>query len=99
MCRSCRRTDTNRRRRVSLAKKLQVLERDNYRCVYCDADLRIVEANIDHIISVADGGGNSIENLQATCWECNQYKGESSDWPDESSDWVDLAEYQLPMDL
>ncbi|MCY3544478.1 MAG: HNH endonuclease [Chloroflexi bacterium] len=92
MCYPCKRADFRRRRRISPSKRARVLERDGYRCCYCEANLRFVEANIDHIISVADGGDNSIENLQATCWECNQHKGESSDR-------VDLDEYQLPMDL
>ena len=52
----------------------QVLERDGYRCVYCDADLRTITAHIDHRTPLVDGGSQDIDNLQATCSKCNRRK-------------------------
>jgi predicted restriction endonuclease len=57
-------------------KRLQILERDNYKCQYCGADLRKIEekgfsAQIDHIKSKRAGGKDNFENLVASCWECN----------------------------
>lgn len=52
----------------------QVLERDNYRCVYCDEDLKTTTAHIDHKVPLIDGGSQDIENLQATCPKCNRRK-------------------------
>jgi 5-methylcytosine-specific restriction protein A len=49
-----------------------VLKRDRYRCQVqgqgCDG--RGVEA--DHIVSVAEGGDNSLENLRAICVPCHR---------------------------
>ncbi|MDE2118263.1 MAG: HNH endonuclease [Betaproteobacteria bacterium] len=54
-----------------------VLKRDNYRCVKCGAspsNNHKVELEVDHIIPVAKGGGNALENLQILCRDCNQGK-------------------------
>ena len=37
---------------------------------------------IDHKVSVADGGDNSLGNLQTICVRCNESKGERSDLSD-----------------
>ncbi|CAN0116214.1 unnamed protein product, partial [Phaeothamnion confervicola] len=34
--------------------------------------------DIDHIVEVADGGGNGIENLQALCPSCHRVKTKAS---------------------
>ena len=52
----------------------EVLERDGYKCVYCNVDLKTVDFHIDHRIPINDGGSNNISNLQATCVTCNLYK-------------------------
>ncbi|HWI20993.1 MAG TPA: HNH endonuclease [Baekduia sp.] len=49
-----------------------VFERDGGRCVECDADFDI---QFDHIIPVAMGGANTVENLQLLCAPCNKSKG------------------------
>jgi hypothetical protein len=30
---------------------------------------------VDHVVPVAEGGGNEIENLVTSCFECNSGKG------------------------
>ena len=55
--------------------KKSVLERDAYRCVMCDTHLDLC---CDHIISEADGGPTTLENLQTLCRACNTRKGSRS---------------------
>lgn len=79
--------DKLRRRNISAKDKQFVLERDNYTCQICgiskqffndlcpgSGDYLLLE--IDHIVSVANGGkGNDVSNLQCLCWRCNRKKG------------------------
>ena len=69
-----RRNAKARERYTTRKYRDQVLERDNHRCVYCHADLKIVTAHIDHRIPLDDGGSQDIHNLQATCPKCNHRK-------------------------
>ena len=71
-----------RMRYVSAKKRLQVLKRDEHRCVYCHADLTKVPLAIDHLIPVTRGGTNAINNLQATCKTCNARKKDLPDGDD-----------------
>lgn len=48
-----------------------VLVRDGCVCVYCGG----LATTADHVLSVANGGTNTLENLAASCWPCNRRKG------------------------
>ena len=68
--------------RVAIGKKLRfsVFERDDFTCQYCgknpkDHDIIL---NLDHAVSVKDGGDNSEDNLITSCWDCNIGKGATS---------------------
>jgi 5-methylcytosine-specific restriction endonuclease McrA len=52
--------------------RLAVWQRDGGRCVACGADF---ELQFDHVIPVALGGADTVENLQVLCAPCNQRKG------------------------
>ena len=39
---------------------------------------RIIELHADHIVSVADDGKTTLENLQTLCQDCNLGKGRTS---------------------
>jgi 5-methylcytosine-specific restriction endonuclease McrA len=64
-------------RAVPLNIRFKVLNRDNFRCVYCGkspaTDLS-VKLHIDHIVPFSRGGTNSLENLQTLCEQCNYGK-------------------------
>lgn len=55
-------------------KYVQILLKDP--CSYCGA--RVERPEIDHIVSVADGGRGNWENLTAACRNCNAAKGGKS---------------------
>jgi len=66
-------------RNVSLSLRLNVLSRDNFRCVYCgkspatDIGIRL---HIDHITPFSKGGKSELNNLQTLCEECNLGKSD-----------------------
>lgn len=69
--------DEPTRTTIPLKDRWAVLKRDNYRCAKCGASPsndHIVELEVDHVIPVARGGGNALENLQTLCHRCNQGK-------------------------
>ncbi|MBI1858783.1 MAG: HNH endonuclease, partial [Candidatus Melainabacteria bacterium] len=61
-------------RTIPLGIRLKVLDRDNFRCIFCGCspatDLG-VKLHIDHIISYSKGGKSTLENLQTLCEKCN----------------------------
>lgn len=62
---------------IPLKDRWAVLKRDNYSCAKCGASPsknHQVELEVDHIQPVAKGGGNTLENLQTLCRQCNQGK-------------------------
>jgi len=56
-----------------LTKKLMAAQ--NYKCVYCPADLRVSGVHRDHIIPISKGGEHADQNMQALCPTCNLKKG------------------------
>jgi len=66
-------------KRKSMGQKLRfsIFERDSFMCQYCGRtpDKEGVVLNVDHIISVKNGGGNDKNNLLTACFDCNIGKG------------------------
>jgi len=54
-------------------------ERQSGQCMYCKSslgdDASDEEYQVDHIIALASGGTNRIQNLQLLCCDCNRSKG------------------------
>ena len=69
------------RQRIPDRVFFDVLERDNWECVYRGRELFYDDeeeednVEIDHKIPVSRGGSNDPDNLQATCGYCNARKG------------------------
>ncbi|MFH2043350.1 MAG: HNH endonuclease signature motif containing protein [Acidobacteriota bacterium] len=60
-----------RKRKISKELRVQVLVRDKYRCKMCGRSKDEVSLHVDHIIPVAKGGTDEIDNLAALCSDCN----------------------------
>ena len=59
--------------------RLAIYLRDDFRCIYCLADLRAVEPTditLDHVACDSDGGGNTPNNLVTACRHCNCTRGD-----------------------
>lgn len=52
-------------------KRMQVFERDGYKCGKCGKQLTRFTATLDYLRSPAEGGDESAENLVTTCADCN----------------------------
>lgn len=65
--------DNARRERIPDEVRAFVWERDEGRCTKCGAQQ---ELQFDHVIPVAKGGGNSIDNIQILCGNCNRQKSD-----------------------
>lgn len=68
--------------RQSLSKKLrfEVFEQNNFTCQYCgrSPQNQSITLQVDHIISVKNGGTNDRNNLITSCWDCNIGKGKKT---------------------
>jgi hypothetical protein len=54
--------------------RIRVFERDGYLCRSCQKQLTRFTATLDHVIPVAEGGDNSLDNLVTICLDCNSRK-------------------------
>jgi hypothetical protein len=58
--------------------RFAVLRRDGFRCAYCGRGQDDgVQLHIDHLVPVARGGRNELENLVTACATCNLGKSAS----------------------
>lgn len=70
----------SRRKSIPGKIRLNVMERDNYKCQMCGRTVDDgVKLHIDHIIPVSKGGSNNMNNLQVLCHECNLAKHDRMD--------------------
>ena len=66
------------RRNAPLKIRLQVLSRDNFRCVFCGRSPAMeagIQLHLDHVKPYSKGGEATADNLQTLCSECNWGKG------------------------
>lgn len=54
---------------------MAVFRRDNFTCQYCGDAAPDACLTVDHILAVANGGNNFLENLTTACSSCNSGKG------------------------
>jgi len=60
---------------MAKSKKNRVMDKTNSCCWYCGIKLRPKIVTIDHIIPISKGGKSEIDNLVASCKNCNFEKG------------------------
>lgn len=63
---------------ISKMRRFEVFKRDGFICQYCGQRPPAVILEIDHIISVREGGKNDEPNLITSCFDCNRGKGATS---------------------
>lgn len=63
----------NRKKYSQEVKRMLYLKADG-RCQLCGRKLLFSEITLDHIVPLACGGADSVENLQICCYEDNQFK-------------------------
>lgn len=63
------------REQLSKRTRFEIFKRDGFRCVYCGATPVQAPLHVDHVVPVAEGGGNDPANLVTACDSCNLGKG------------------------
>lgn len=58
------------------ARRKAVHKKSKGLCTYCHKRLKVSQTTIDHIIPRSKGGSNTMSNLAACCYNCNQAKGD-----------------------
>jgi len=66
--------ETSKRHSFSEFEKNAICSIFDYKCAKCEIDLVERDYNIDHILPIANGGKNSVENLQSLCVKCHKNK-------------------------
>jgi hypothetical protein len=61
---------------VSTRTRFEVLKRDGFRCRYCGASPVGDPLHVDHVVPQSRGGSDDIENLVASCQQCNLGKSD-----------------------
>ena len=72
LCPYCGNQLSERVGRQPIPRKLrhQVFQRDNYGCRECGATNKQTRLHVDHIVPVAKGGTNDLNNLQTLYVQC-----------------------------
>lgn len=63
-----------KRKTYSREERKIIYNKSNGRCELCGQRLSLENMTLDHIIPLSMGGKDDMENLQATCLACNQFK-------------------------
>lgn len=61
-------------------RRVRVLRRDGFRCVYCAESFLEQDLTLDHVQPKMRGGDDSEGNLVACCQRCNELKGGLAAW-------------------
>lgn len=68
------------------SRRLRILKRDAFRCVYCDVVFPDGELTLDHVQPRVKGGDHSDGNLVTCCKQCNELKAGQAAWAFLASD-------------
>lgn len=64
-----------KRKTYSKQERKIIYDKSNGRCELCGQRLSLENMTLDHIIPISMGGKDDMNNLQASCFACNQFKG------------------------
>lgn len=64
----------NKRDPIETRLRHEVFKRDNYKCLECGKGKKETTLHCDHIMPVAQGGSDELDNLQTLCQACNLAK-------------------------
>ena len=79
----------NTQKKRSRSKKRRLLhEQQNGMCKYCEQEVTLAEATLDHVRPRSMGGTNELSNLVLACPTCNVAKGDK--WGNELDAWLVL---------
>jgi hypothetical protein len=59
------------RKQISTRTRFEVFKRDGFKCQYCGAHPPAVILHCDHVVAIAKGGGDEMDNLVSACDRCN----------------------------
>lgn len=66
----------DKRRPLRKTTRALVLDRDNSTCQLCGRSAPEVQLEVDHVLPVALGGTDSLDNLRTLCHDCNAGKSD-----------------------
>lgn len=75
-----------KRKAYSKEERKIIYNKSGGRCELCGQRLLFEDITLDHIVPLSMGGEDSMENLQAVCYACNQFK--SNILPDDFMDRI-----------
>ena len=63
-------------RKLPLHIREQVRQRAAFLCEFCHTDehWQLVPFTIDHLLALAEGGNDTLDNLALACFHCNRHK-------------------------
>jgi 5-methylcytosine-specific restriction endonuclease McrA len=71
-----------RRRSLSNMDRLNLFIQRHGQCAHCEMKIMPGKRwDVDHVIPIALGGSNNVENLQILCWSCHITKTAYEDIP------------------
>lgn len=62
---------------ISKSVRFEVFKRDEFTCRYCGRTTPDVTLHVDHVLAVANGGSDEMDNLVTSCLECNLGKSDT----------------------
>ena len=75
-----------KRKNYSDDERKIIYNKSSGRCELCGMRLSFMDITLDHIIPLSMGGKDNLDNLQAACFSCNQFK--SNILPDDFMDRI-----------
>ena len=66
-----------KRKNYTAYEREMIYRKGNCKCYLCGKDLLLSEMTLDHVVPLAKGGADCLENLMPCCKECNHWKADS----------------------